>query len=248
MPMNCYLSELDSNRFGLAIAKADGLESAEDVDAALRFCKGNRVAMLIARIDSDRLDLAHKLEASGALLCDTLVYFQLQTRNAAAPSETKGEFTVRQFRPEDKGTILDIAREAFSGYHGHYHSDPRLKKADSDAVYVSWCESSIDNAGAVHNVLVIENKSGVCGFLTTRVHEDSQFELVLGGMKKQFLGRGGYRRLIETGVRQAVTRGLERVLVSTQVSHRSVQRVWIALGFLPVKSVHTFHAWFTTKA
>jgi hypothetical protein len=246
MPMNCDLSELDSTRFGIVTARADGLESAEDIAAALAFCKRKDVALLIARVDSDRLDLAQKLEASGAVLCDTLVYSELETRKVVTPNEKERDFTVREFRDSDRDAVLAIARELFSAYRGHYHSDPRLKKTDCDEAYVSWSESSIDNRGEVHNVLVIEDESGVCGYLTTRVHEDSKLELVLGGIQKRSSGRGGYRRLIQAGVHAAVRLGLERVLVSTQVSHLAVQRVWVALGFLPVKSVHTFHAWFKT--
>jgi ribosomal protein S18 acetylase RimI-like enzyme len=246
--MNCQLSGLDRNRFGVVTAKADGFSSAEDVDAALAFCRANHVVLLIARVDTDRLDLSQRLEAAGGLLCDTLVYWELETQKAAPPSDAGGGFTFREFIETDRQPVLDIARELFSGFRGHYHSDPRLKKTDCDDAYVEWSESSINNIGDIHGIITAEDPSGICGYLTTRVLEDSRYELVLGGIRKQSAGRGGYRRLLQAGIRQAAERGLAYVRVSSQISHLAVQRTWIALGFLPTKSVHTFHVWLDSRS
>jgi len=241
--MNCALSSLDLNRFGVVAAKADLIESSDQVMECLAFCKTNRVKLLIARIDSDRLDLAHHLESEGAILCDTLIYYELRMLKAKKHEKSYDEFAVRLIQQSDRETVLSIAREAFSGYYGHYHSDPKLKKSDCDNTYVSWCETTINNVGDVHGVLVIEDVSGVCGFLTIRVHEDARLELVLSGIAKQYSGRGVYRRLIQSGVEYAREIGIKRVFTSTQLPNLAVQRVWIAQNFIPIRSTHTFHLW-----
>lgn len=240
--MNIYLSELDQHRFGNVTAKASELASTDDVGAALAFCAENDVALLIARVDTQKLDAVHALESAGGVLCDTLVYYEMQTRKAQAHLDD-AEFTVRRIQDNDRSAVLQIAREAFSDYYGHYHSDPRLDRKSCDETYVSWCESTIDNVGDVHDVIVIEDGSGPCGFLTIRKHEDGKLELVLSGIKKAYSGRGVYRRLIQAGVRYAVESNIKRIFTSTQISNLAVQWVWIAQGFIPVKSVYTFHAW-----
>ncbi|WP_158939973.1 GNAT family N-acetyltransferase [Burkholderia sp. S171] len=241
--MNCALSTLDLNRFGVVTAKADLIESPDQVTECLAFCETNRAKLLIARIDSHRLDLAHRLEFDGAILCDTLIYYELRMLKAEKYQNFSDEFAVRLIQQNDKEAVLSIAREAFSGYYGHYHSDPRLKKSDCDDTYVSWCEKTINNVGNVHGVLVIEDASGICGFLTVRVHEDERLELVLSGIAKQYSGRGVYRRLIQSGVGYAREIGIKRVFTSTQLPNLAVQRVWIAQNFIPIKSTHTFHLW-----
>jgi ribosomal protein S18 acetylase RimI-like enzyme len=243
--MNVSLSALDLQRFGHVTAKADGLEAVADVDACLSFCTEHDARLLIARVDTPHLEVAHAIENAGGILCDTLIYYELRLRATAPEAALRdADFTVRRIMSADRAEVLAIAREAFSDYYGHYHSDPRLDRDASDETYVSWCESTIDQAGDVFDVLVIEDAGTICGFLTLRVHDDARLELVLSGIRKQYSGRGVYRRLIEAGVRYAVARKLKRVFTSTQIPNLAVQWTWISQGFLPVKSTHTFHVWF----
>src|SRR5687768_8821607 len=134
--MNKYLSDLDLNRFGVTTVKADGLESPEDVDDCISFSKKSNAALLIARLDASRLRVAQRMEAMGGILCDTLVYYELRCRPAKdsivalhADVET---FQLREMTTKDQTDVINVAREAFSGYFGHYHSDPALDKRDCD--------------------------------------------------------------------------------------------------------------------
>lgn len=242
--MKLTLSDLDLKRFGVLTAKSDTFESVDDVERTISFCTESNAKLLIARVDADRLDLAQRLESHGAFLCDTLIYYELRIRRSRANRSADSEFIVRRIEPNDREPVLKIAREAFSGYFGHYHSDPRLRKADCDETYVSWCESTIDNIDATTDVLIIEDANGICGFITLRAHDDSRLELVLSGIAHQYTGRGVYRRLIEAGVEYARAKKMRRVFTSTQISNLAVQWVWISQGFNPIKSSHTFHAWF----
>lgn len=247
--MNNYLSELDLNRFGVVIVKADCFESTQDVDECLSFSKNNNAELLIARLDASRLDLAQKIEAAGAILCDTLIYYELRCLHvkpsASLPDDT---FMFRDFRPEDHTDVVAIARAAFAGYYGHYHSDSMLTKDDCDETYVSWCETTIENIGKLNKVLVAEDTEGVCGFLTMRAHEGERLELVLSGVAKRVEGRGVYRRLIREGIKYAVNENFKCIFSSTQIVNLAVQRVWIAHGFFPIKFVHTFHKWFNFQS
>jgi ribosomal protein S18 acetylase RimI-like enzyme len=242
--MNINLSDIEFQRFGLVTARADDFDSIEDVDEAVDFCVENKVAMLVARVNANRLDVVQTLESLGACLCDTLMYFEIQTMKARGHEEENAEYSVRRIKSEDRLVVLNIAREAFSGYYGHYHSDSKLNKKDCDDAYVSWCESTIDSVGDVYDVLVIEDASGVCGFITTKKHSDGKMELMLSGIKKNYSGRGLFRRLMLASIRLASNDNIKRVFTSTQISNLATQKLVTTLGFSPIKGVYTFHIWF----
>lgn len=249
--MNKYLSPLDRDRFGIITVKAEGLESPKDVDECISFGQQNNAELLIARLDATKLEAAQRIEAIGGILCDTLIYYELRCRDvksAAGPfSVDKDAFQLREMAAEDQLAVIDIARKAFSGYFGHYHSDSRLDKRDCDETYVSWCENTAKNIGEVNKIIIAEDTEGICGFLTMKAHSDNRLELVLSGVAKRVEGRGVYRRLIHKGVEFAVTMGFKRVFTSTQIINLAVQRVWIAQGFFPVKFEYTFHKWFKSN-
>ena len=80
--MNQYLSDLDTNRFGVLTVKADAFEIEEQIEECFSFCRENNAALLIARTDASNTKLTHAMERNGALLCDTLVYYEILTRKA----------------------------------------------------------------------------------------------------------------------------------------------------------------------
>lgn len=246
--MNRYLSELDQNRFGVITVKADELESIEDLEECILFSNNNKADLLIARLDASRIDVAQQLETLGGILCDTLIYYELhchRVKNFITAAHTdEEEFRLREVTERDQLAVTNVAREAFSEYFGHYHSDPKFNKRDCDETYVSWCETTIKNAGETNKVIVAEDINGICGFLTMKIHNDKRLELVLSGVAKRVEGRGVYRRMIRNAVEYAIRSGFKRVFTSTQIINLAVQRVWIAQGFLPIKFQYTFHKWF----
>lgn len=241
--MNQYLSDLDTNRFGVLTVKADAFDSEEQIEECFSFCKKNDAALLIARTDASNTKLTHAMERHGALLCDTLVYYEVLTRKALVGESDSSEITIREINQEDREIVIKISKEAFSGYFGHYHSDPKLNRQDCDDTYVSWCESILKSADPSNKILVAEDAAGICGFLTMRVHDD-RMELVLSGVDQRAVGRGVYRRMIHAGVKFALDNQFKRVFTSTQISNIAVQKVWCGQGFTPIKHVHTFHKWF----
>lgn len=242
--MNQYLSDLDTNRFGIVTVKADSFDLEDDIEQCLSFCNEKEAALLIARIDASKTNLIHAMERNGSLLCDTLVYYEMSTRKLIDENSKTDEVSIREMEEDDHEIVLKISKEAFSGYFGHYHSDPKLNRKDCDDTYVSWCESTLKSADSINKILVAYDATGVCGFLTMRVHENNRLELVLSGVDQRAVGRGVYRRMINAGVAFAVNNNLKRVFTSTQISNIAVQKVWCGQGFTPTKHVHTFHKWF----
>ena len=246
--MNRYLSELDQKRFGVITVKAEGLESIEDLEECILFSNNNKADLLIVRLDASKINVAQRLETLGSILCDTLIYYELRClriKNSVAATHTDGElFRLREVTARDQVAVTDIAREAFSEYIGHYHSDPMFNRRDCDEVYASWCEATIKNAGETNKVIIAEDIDGICGFLTMKIHNDKRLELVLCGVVKRVEGWGVYRRMVQYAVEYAIRTGFKRIFTSTQIINLAVQRVWTAQGFLPQKFEYTFHKWF----
>ncbi|OFJ49559.1 hypothetical protein BA896_012440 [Janthinobacterium lividum] len=245
--MNQYLSDLDTRRFGIVTVKADGFAQEDELAQCFSFCQENQASLLIARIDASKTPLTHAMERAGALLCDTLAYYDLPLSKVPKAPEARASsdaVVVREMVAADHAHVVGISKAAFSGYFGHYHSDPRLNKQDCDDTYVSWCASTLASTDPTNRILVAQDDAGVCGFLTMRLHEDARLELLLSGVDQRATGRGVYRRLIQAGVAFAAEHQLAHVFTSTQISNIAVQKVWCAQGFAPTNYVHTFHKWF----
>jgi ribosomal protein S18 acetylase RimI-like enzyme len=92
-------------------------------------------------------------------------------------------------------------------------------------------------------VLLVEVDGAVVGFLTLRFNNDLESEIVLNGVDPEYQRRGLYSALVEAALALSSTRGATRCIVSTQLTNRSVQRVWARLGFELSAARHTFHLW-----
>jgi GNAT superfamily N-acetyltransferase len=237
------LSALDTQRFGVPIARAPAL-AAHAVPEALAFCRANGVKMLIARCAAEDLAAAQALEEAGGRLMDVLVYWSRPLdRPAEAPAAP-----VRLLRPDDAPAVREVAGKAFQGYFGHYHADPRLDRAKADAAYASWAERSCVDPGVASKVLVVEHEGRIAGFLTLLPRGAEEQEIVLNGVDPAFQRHGLYRALVLAAIAHARDTGARRIVVSTQLINLGVQKTWARCGFELAQSYYTFHVWFDGAA
>ncbi len=236
------LSPLEQARFGVRTARSSAL-SAENLEAVLEFCRAERIELLIARCRTDELAAAQALEAAGAKLMDTLVYYGRELGRAPLPSDPLLA-SIRPVQDSEAEAVSAIAREAFRGYSGHYHADPRLDRRACDEVYVSWTHRSCQSREVASEVLVCELDGSVAAFATMRMNSPAEGEGVLFGVAPRAQGRGVYRGLIAKGLAWCQAQGAARMVVSTQITNLAVQKVWVRLGFEPTSSYYTFHLWF----
>lgn len=225
-------SDVDSARFGVPIARSYAASPA-DVIAITTDARKSGVAMVIVRAPANDLAVAQAIENTGGRLCDTLVHYA-RSFDGPVPEQTH---PVRRARQEDIDAIGAIAAEAFAGYQGHYHADPRLDRAAADAGYVDWARRSIADA------TVVEDAGRVAGFLTLERH-GADTEIVLNAVRPDAQGQGLYTALVLGALHQSLTLEAQRCVVSTQVWNVRAQKVWIRMGFEPTHAVHTFHLWF----
>ena len=133
---SALFSEVDSNRFGIRIGRAR-IASDADVAPALAGCESESIRMLIVRCQTDDFASIHALEAAGARLMDTLVYYQRNLRKGELPAELR-ENAIRPIQDADLPALEILVGETFKDYLGHYHADPRLDRKKSDEGYVEW--------------------------------------------------------------------------------------------------------------
>lgn len=244
------LNRLETDRFGVRVANV--IDTSADISAINFAAKANSIQMLSVRVETSNLNRVHQLEADGYQLMDTLVYYEhngISGQKVYHPTKPLPEdFEIRLVVPEDADAVADVARAAFAGYLGHYHSDPRLDNDASDAAYVEWAETSIRAVTAARPALLALRGGAVCGFLTLRLNVAdtgvSTAEVVLNAVQPDARRGGIYARLVAQAMELCSTLLVERLIVSTQINNYAVQKVWSRLGFEPYRSLYTFHKWF----
>jgi GNAT superfamily N-acetyltransferase len=236
------LSPLDLERFGVRTARAN-LTAGADAAGMLEWCRDQDVALLIVRCPMPLTSAIHRLESAGGRLMGILVRWTFDFDRHALPQDEHPARS-RLASLDDLPAILAIARAAFQGYEGHYHADPRLDRAACDEVYVSWTERSLRTPGVADAVLLLEDDTGPLAFVTARMVDPLEGEVVLGGVRPSASGQGLYRAFLLRAMAWCRDRGARRVLVSTRLTNTAVQKVWARLGFSFVSAEATFHVWF----
>jgi len=244
--VNISLSNIDRDRFGVVTAKAT-LDGSEPVPAVMQWCGEHGVQMLIARCATTQLAQVQQLEQAGCFLTDTLVYFSkrhIARHEVALPDG----YSARLATGADAEAVGALAGLTFEGYFGHYHVDPRLDKRDADLVYSSWAANSCGNTAVADAVVLIEHSGAdgrsIAAFATLKVHSAQEFEGVLFGVHPGHQGKRLYHALMQLAQNWASERAIAHMIVSTQVTNLSVQKVWCRQGFEPSRSYYTFHKWF----
>ncbi len=238
------LSPMDEARFGIRTARATGLTEA-CLPEVMQFCEREAVQFLIARCPATDLTTVHRLERDGFLLMDTLVYYRHKNLVDAPMAASPDGIVIRPVRPGEETAVRLIAEQAFQGYQGHYHADPRLGPKDCDEAYKDWAIRSCDSREARRSeVLVAASPDGLLGFATLRLETSTEGDGVLFGVIPAAQGQGIFRLLMLRGMEWSRAHGATSMLYSTQVTNLAVQRVLVRLGFEPSGFSYTFHRWF----
>jgi GNAT superfamily N-acetyltransferase len=238
-------SEIDSERFGVRIARAHIV--SDHLSRVLDFCAGEQIDMLIARCATGDLVAAQSMGSKGFLLMDTLLYYSFDLTKKEIP-EDPCEVRVRRLQPGDDAEIPRVAAAAFKGYMGHYHADRRLDSSKCDGAYRSWAERSCTPGKAADEVLVAEHGGRVAGFATLRLNSPQEVEGLLFAVAPESQGKGICRLFMIRSLQWCRTQGAKRMVISTQVTNVSMQKVWCRTGFEPSHSYYTFHKWFTPES
>jgi ribosomal protein S18 acetylase RimI-like enzyme len=236
-------SPIDEARFGVRIART-AIISEKDLPEMLAYCRAEGVELLITRCDAADLATAQALEQAGFQLMDTLVYFRRNLADLPVQPILPG-IAIRLIRMGEAEQVQAIASETFQGYGGHYHADPRLDRAQCDAVYPSWAYRSCVEPAVAKRVLVAESEAGLAGFAAIRLNTSDEGEVTLYGVLPAAQRRGIGPALLLNAMHWLAEQGASRFVISTQVTNYASQTVWVRLGLGPYQAFYTFHKWFT---
>jgi ribosomal protein S18 acetylase RimI-like enzyme len=233
-------SEIDSERFGIRIARAQ--VQGKNLSQIIDFCVAEQIKLLIARCATKELRTVQEMESRGFLLMDTLVYYSFDLTKRTIPDDAP-RARIRKFVRGDTAQVETVAAAAFKGYYGHYHADPRLDQRKCDEGYASWAVRSCTSKQVATEVLVAEIEKKIVGFLTLRLNSPEEMEGLLFGVAPEGQGIGVGRSLMMSGLGLCRKQQAKRMLISTQVTNVAVQKMWCRVGFEPAYSYYTLHKW-----
>lgn len=236
-------SPIDESRFGIRIARVNQAAVGLLPDI-LDYCHAEQVEMLIARCDAADLAAVQAMERAGFLLMDTLVYFG-RALSSLPTYQVTPDLTIRPVRSDEAGQVESMAVEIFKGYGGHYHADPRLDRAQCDAVYPSWAYRSCLVREVADQVLVAESQNALVGFAAIRLNDADEGEVTLYGVLPSAQRHGVGQALLLNAMHWLAAQDASRFVISTQVTNYASQTVWVRLGLTPYRAFYTFHKWFT---
>jgi GNAT superfamily N-acetyltransferase len=236
------LSEIDRARFGVRTAKAF-ISKTADIYEIMKSCESHRVEFLIARCPTRELEAVHEMERLGFSLTDTLLFFSHDLKRIPEPDALQG-VTIRRAEQGEGHAVRGVAGESFRGYLSHYHADGRLEREKCDEAYEDWAFRACTSSAFAEDVFVAESDDRVIGFGTMRVNDEKDGEGGLFAVAPSYQGRGVYRSIMIRCLDWCAEKGLRKMIISTQVTNLTSQKVWIRLGFEPSHSHYTFHKWF----
>lgn len=242
--MNIALSQLDFSRFGKVTAKIH-LDSRQDLSEVENWCVSNQVDLLIARIKTDEIYCVQNMERAGFFLADTLVYFANRCMEYTDVLLPKG-VSWRVATSDDARLLEKMAAKSFKDYKSHYHADLSLNRHDCDLVYSSWAANCCLMPNVADVVFLLSLADGIIGFIAVKITDPNvkTAEIVLNGVDPDFQRHGLYFSLMSLVKNWAVENGIQKMVISTQITNVSAQKVWCRQGFEPSHSFYTFHKWF----
>jgi hypothetical protein len=228
------LSALDSERFGLTIARA-GEIVAGDVPKVLAFCRAHAVDMVIARCEGTDHGASRALTAAGLQLVEGLVVY----RGSLVPLPP--EPAVRPASAADASAVADIARAGFADYGGHYHADPRLPLAPCCDLYVDWAVRGV--SGDAADAAFVAEVDGVVAAFGLWTVSGGEVTFQLSSVASWARGRGLYRAILRRGMAWGMGQGASTVIGIVAHGTVTAHRNLIAEGLRPVGGTSTFHGW-----
>lgn len=228
------LSTLDSERFGVVVARADDVAAAS-VSDLLAFCEENGVELVIARCDG--LDLAAMRALIGAGM--TEVEAQIVYQGPIRPARRRTP--IREGTAADREALAELARAGFTEMPSHYHVDSRLPLEVCVDAYVDWTLRGLSGEAA-DLLLVAEIEGRIDGFMMFSLR-DAALTAVLSTVSPAARGRGLYNSFLSAGMGWGSERGAEQIIGVTPHGNIAAQRNLIKTGLRPVGSLVTFHGW-----
>lgn len=244
----------DSDFFGIKMARVDYMIAATEdrglleaaLDATMVACREHAIPHLTARVDVEDIGAVDLLERRGFRLMDALVTYRMRPKKET-PKDVREVGVIRDFEMRDTDEVLDIAREAFTGYVGRFQRDPHIPPDRAEAFYIEWTRQCIFGTMADKRLVSVDSEGRIIGYLFYRRREPAT---TVGGVPILGGGIGGCRRdspgayaglIKEATIWSHDQGGIGEY--ETQNYNFAVIRVYEAAGATYVRAQYTMHAW-----
>jgi len=203
----------------------------------LQVCRKDRIERVVARIDENRISVAHALEDSGFRIIETLLTFKNDSMQVPRVSD---KFQVVPFEESHLKDLREVARSSFK--YSRFHADPMISDRTAGLSRVEWIKNACN--GRAENVLVAKAGNKVVGFLACRSYRDSQGEktgiIDLMASHTEYKNQGIGTLLVKSAVEYFSQKGCKAVIVGTQAKNIPSVNLYINCGFKLWKSQLTF--------
>ena len=242
-PLVVKRSDVESRRFGLSVARLNvPLSSSFQDDEIVRVCTETEFDLVVVRYPTDRAKVAGlfaRCDDAISFHADTLVYFSLKVGSRPTLILPSTDYRIRPAIVADREDLSALVGASFTNYASHYSANPIFKEQAIRDGYIEWARSYLGQA-SFETLLARTKSDALSGFITMKVDPDLA-EIILNGVDPAYQGQGIYTGLLDHALNVGQLRGVDEVVISTQVSNYRVIRTWIRAGFTLECSLNTIH-------
>ena len=198
--------------------------------------------LVIARVPLIGREAVRALCLKGALT-DILLTFRTELNKAKHRRSPVSNLRIGFASEADK---VDLRKTSLSAFReGHFHSDPRIKKASADLVYGEIVSEQMQSKKwDVARAQVGGQFAGLITFTTTEFGRRLKYgQISLLAVAPEYRRTGVARALVQFAGGCLKEKGVNEVHVSTQASNFAAIALYESEGFVNVNSWCTFHIW-----
>ena len=230
----CNKLEWDTNYFKKTSARINILDILDEADLIeiLNFAS-NYEFITIANLNNENENNIWIGQNTTAFLSDINIQFSksIKMNQRSLLSKVVNKFSKNE-------SLLDIARNSFN--YSRFFNDPYLPQDQAKNIYLHWLESAFDREDKFF--VIYENDNVVTGFILFSFKADAVvIELIAVDGKHQ--GEGIGRSMIHDLEIFAFERGIEKILVGTQVNNYSATQFYLSMEFELISCNSIYHLW-----
>lgn len=240
----------DSSFFGYNVARLNGIFHLEApysrfesdftgaIEALLDNARYHDIAYLFALIDSRDLATVRALCRTGFELIETRCFYHRSLTDYAY----ERRFPCRLATADDVESLTYTAQTMINSFD-RFHSDIWIDPGDADRMMRKWVEASVLDGFA--DATIVPAMPNPKAFCTVKYHKSKWDTWNLNLAQPVFSAvsenlRGWYLKIISELHYHLIDLGAEHSFLSTQITNKSVIRVWEKLGYSFGRSEYVF--------
>jgi len=192
----------------------------------------SKYVFMYAKVPTNFVKGFHFLEILGFKLVDTNTVFD---KPIGTTREFVGRCTVRRAVPEDRQSVVKVARGSFA--YSRFHLDPQISDSVSNEIKAKWVDNFFSGKRADEMVVALVDGK-VAAFLTLLHGGEDELTIDLIAVDEKQRRKGIASDMILYAESQSTRR---RIIVGTQLANIPSGRFYEKLGFRLRESYYVFH-------